>query len=91
MYNHLELNTLLHRIESGDIQVAYNVNLNLQVLMLGIENDQETESSFYVFFIQNNDIVKYSVVGLTTKIGYYSAGDIAMQYPHLPAELKLIN
>jgi hypothetical protein len=91
MYNQLELNTLLHKLESGDIQVSYNVNLNLQVLMLGTENDQETESSFYVFFIQNNDIVKYSVIGLTTKVGYYSAEDIALQYPHLPAELKLIN
>jgi hypothetical protein len=73
-------------ISQRDIQVAYNVNLNLQVLL--ILND---EGEYNVFFIQDEKVIKSLVMGFSNKLAYYNVKDIAAQYPHLPQDFLLYN
>lgn len=70
-------------LSTGDMQLAFNVNLNLHVLLSG---DGE---NYMVHFIQENKVIKTQEIGFSNRLGYYSADDIAAQYPHLPAELLL--
>jgi hypothetical protein len=86
----LQLESLAYKINAGDIQVAYNTNLNIQVLIMAVDNKNLTENDYHVFFIKKDIVIKKSIIGLTSKIGYYSARDIASQWPHLPIELKII-
>lgn len=73
-------------INHGDIQIAYNVNLKLQVLL--ILND---EGEYNVFYIQDEKVIKSLVMGFSNKLAYYNAKDIAAQYPHLPQDFLFYN
>jgi hypothetical protein len=87
-----ELKTLVeltHKINVGDIQVGYNTKYNLQVLVIAVDNETKTENDYNVFFIKEDKVIKITVMGLTSKIGYYSARDIAEQGTELPIQLKL--
>jgi hypothetical protein len=88
-YKSLQLETLVYRINTGNVQLAYNVSLNLQILVIAKNNELSTEYDYNVIFIRGEEVVKTIVMGMTNKIGYYSAKDIARQYTHLPSELKL--
>lgn len=79
------LNELEMMINHGDIQCGYNVNLNLQVLMIG----EGTE--YNVFYIQDGKLIKSLQCGFSSKLAYYSAKDLAAQFPHLSQEFLLYN
>ncbi len=70
-------------INQGDIQLDYNVNLNLQVLIIG------DGLNYDVFYLVKGVLVKKFKMGFNSKNPYYSAKDLAAQYPHLETEFKL--
>lgn len=75
------LQQLEQDITQGNLQASFNANLGIQVLVYGDELD-------YAFYIINKEgqVVRSGEMGFDSG-PYYSAEDIASQYPHLPPHM----
>lgn len=79
------MDNIATKLSTGDLQVAYNVNLSLTVVVDGDGLD------YTVYYIQDGKLIKTVEMGLTSSIGYYSAYDISQQFSHLAKEFLLPN
>lgn len=81
-----KLRVLVADIEQGLLQVDYNVNLGLHVIVQGDGLDFS-----YCYINKNGVVIKAGECGFSSGGGYYSAQDMAAQYSHLPPHLLITN